>query len=63
MKESRLSIRMSDTELEQLKDYATKNNRTLADWVRETLLTSAGIQTDKIQELEKRLALLESKIA
>lgn len=62
-KETRLSVRMPQDELDKLKDYADSKNKTLADWVRETLLVAAEIQEDKIVEIEKRLSKLEEKVA
>jgi predicted DNA-binding protein len=59
--ESRLSIRVDTEELENLKNFAHKQNKTFSDWVRETLLTSAGMSSDKYVDLEKRLERLEQK--
>lgn len=60
---ARLSVRMPEDELKKLKEYAESKNKTLADWVRETLLVAADMQEDKILELEKRLDKLEQKVA
>lgn len=54
---------MPQEELDKLKQYAESNNKTFADWVRETLLVAAEIQEDKILEIEKRLSKLEEKVA
>ena len=62
-KETRLSIRMSPVEIEQLKAFAASKNATLADWVRETLLFQAGARDDRMAELERRLAALESRFS
>jgi len=61
-KETRLSIRMSQEELESLKVFAASKNATLADWVRETLLFQVGVRDDRIAELERRLASLETRM-
>ncbi|MEC4811898.1 MAG: DUF6290 family protein [Scytonema sp. PMC 1069.18] len=60
--ETRLSIRMSSDELETLKTYAASKNKTLADWVRETLLIAAEQQEDKIGNLQARLEALERAV-
>ncbi len=62
MAETRLSVRMSQSEIKQLKLYAQTQNLTLADWVRQTLLSQAGIREDRIAELERRLAALEERL-
>ena len=62
-KETRLSIRMTPEELEHLKAFASSKNATLADWVRETLLFQAGMRDDRLAELERRLAVLESRMS
>lgn len=61
--DARLSVRMPKEELDKLKQYAESKNKTFADWVRETLLVEAELQEDKILEIEKRLHLLEEKVA
>ena len=43
MSETRLSIRMDAKEIEDLKVLAAKENMTLSDWVRFTLLQKAGL--------------------
>jgi len=50
MSESRLSIRMDNDELDALKRLAADNNMTLADWVRYTLLSQAGLFEGRYQE-------------
>jgi|GEM_PF-2115765 len=60
--DSRLSIRISPEELKKLKNFAATKNETFADWVRKTLLFQAGIQDDRIAELERRIAALESRL-
>lgn len=60
---ARLSVRLSQDELDKLKEYADLQNKTFADWVRETLLVAAEIQEDKFLEIEKRLSKLESQAA
>ncbi len=57
--ETRLSIRMNSDELESLKAYAASKNKTLADWVRETLLIAAEKQEDEIGQLKARLETIE----
>jgi uncharacterized protein (DUF1778 family) len=59
--ETRLSIRVDKEELENLKNFAHMQNKTFSDWVRETLLASAGLSEDKYIFLEKRLERLEKK--
>lgn len=59
--ETRLSIRISKEELQALKTYAESNGKTFSDWVRETLLDTATGRADKIEQLEKRLAAIETK--
>jgi uncharacterized protein (DUF1778 family) len=61
MSETRLSIRIDEKELKALKAYAERENKTFSDWVRETLLTNAGLSSDKYSELEKRIVRLERK--
>lgn len=43
MSETRLSVRMDTQEIEDLKLMAAKENMTLSDWVRFTLLQKAGL--------------------
>lgn len=59
--ETRLSIRISKEELQALKTYAESSGKTFSDWVRETLVDTATGRTDKIEQLEKRLAAIEAK--
>lgn len=61
--ETRLSVRIDEKELKQLKAYAASQNKTFADWVREQLLIAAEIQEDRIGELEKRISVLEENFA
>jgi len=61
--ESRLSIRIPPDELKKLKEFAATKNESFADWVRKTLLFQAGVQDDRIAELERRVAALESRAA
>jgi uncharacterized protein (DUF1778 family) len=60
--ETRLSIRMNSDELESLKAYAASKNKTLADWVRETLLIAAEQQENEISDLKNRLEILERTV-
>ncbi|MHC5825173.1 MAG: hypothetical protein ACYT04_57325 [Nostoc sp.] len=43
MSETRLSVRMESSEIEDLKAAAAKENMCLSDWVRFTLLQQAGL--------------------
>ncbi len=65
-KDTRLNIRISDEELEQLKDLASEARMTLADWVRHKLLGHGDELSDlksEIKSLNERLAALEARLS
>lgn len=65
MKESRLSIRISPDELEEIKRNASDAGMTLADYCLSAIREKRGIQPDSFDNisLHRRIKVLENQIA